>query len=69
MKGYCAKCEEWRTDTGDDVWGFIWYAGMPICLRCNSVLELPLDGQETQADIEYEEDNHESIYEQNGLFH
>lgn len=70
MRGYCEKCEEYRTDDGSDVWGFIWYSGMPICLRCQSVLELPADGQYSGAvDIEQEDDSyHELEHEDNGLF-
>jgi hypothetical protein len=58
MKGYCEKCEEYRTDTGDDVWGFVWYSGAPLCQRCQSVVDFAPNGQDNET--EYIEDMDES---------
>jgi len=49
-RAYCLRCDEIRTDTGDDAWGFVWYAGAPICQRCQSVVEITFDGQENEAE-------------------
>jgi hypothetical protein len=57
---YCPRCEEIRTDTGQDAWGFVWYAGAAICQRCQSVVEFTPNGQENEAEeIEEEEEQEE----------
>lgn len=40
MKGYCPKCKEYRSDNGSDAWGFVWKNGVPICRRCNHLVDL-----------------------------
>jgi len=56
MKAYCARCEELRTDSGEDAWGFIWYAGAPICQRCQSVVEFQPNGQDNETEETEEEE-------------
>jgi len=59
MKAYYHNCMEYRTDSGDDAWGFIWYASSAICQCCQSIVEFMPDGQETEdetEDIEQEEE-------------
>jgi len=53
---------EIRTDSGDDAWGYVWYAGSAICQRCQSVVEFMPDGQEDEdetEEIEQEEEQAE----------
>ena len=56
MKAYCHNCMEIRTDSGDDAWGYVWYAGSAICQRCQSVVEfMPNGQQENEEDIDDED--------------
>ncbi len=50
MKAYCPKCEELRTDNGDDSWGFMWNAGVPQCQRCGFIVEIRGDEVEDDGD-------------------
>ena len=45
MIGYCEKCEEYRTDTSQDAWGFVWNGAAPQCQRCGSIVE-PLNNSQ-----------------------
>jgi|GEM_PF-2394539 len=56
MKGYCPRCEEIRTDSGDDAWGFVWHAAVPQCQRCGSVVELSEDSKQNELDLSDEEE-------------
>jgi len=40
MRGYCAKCQEYRSDNGMDAWGIIWHNDLAICERCGSVVDV-----------------------------
>jgi hypothetical protein len=51
---------EYRTDSGDDAWGFAYYAGTPICQRCQSVVEFMPNGQESETE-EIDEQDEESL--------
>jgi len=55
-RAYCARCEEIRTDTGEDAWGFVWYAGAAICQRCQSVVEFTPNSQENETEETEEEE-------------
>ncbi len=69
MKAYCHNCIEYRTDSGDDAWGFAYYAGVPMCQRCQSVVEFQPNGQqENELEDIGEQDNDGEENEQNGLF-
>jgi len=69
MKAYCHNCMEIRTDSGDDAWGFVWYAGSAICQRCQSVVEfMPNGQQENEEDYVDEQDDNGEENEQSGLF-
>lgn len=57
-KTYCPTCEEFRTDSGNDAWGFVWFAGIPICQRCQSVVEFTSNGIENEVE-EIEEEYQE----------
>jgi hypothetical protein len=60
---------ETRTDDGSDSWGFVWYAGVPMCQRCQSVVEfMPNGQQENEQEFIDEQDNDGEENEQNGLF-
>jgi hypothetical protein len=50
---------EIRTDSGDDAWGFVWYAGSAICQRCQSVVEFLPNGQAEQEEMEEVEEEEE----------
>ena len=68
-KAYCHNCMEYRTDTGDDIWGFVWYAGSAICQRCQSIVDfMPNGQQENELEYSIEQDNDGEENEQNGLF-
>jgi hypothetical protein len=58
-KAYCPRCEEYRTDTGEDAWGFIWFAGAPVCMRCQSIVDFSSNGQEEETEYvdDVEEEN------------
>jgi hypothetical protein len=60
MKAYCPRCEEIRTDTGEDAWGFVWYSGAPICQRCQSVVEFVPNGQREDNEIEAIEEDEDN---------
>jgi hypothetical protein len=47
-KAYCHQCMETRTDDGQDSWGYVYYAGVPICQRCHSVVEFMPNGQQEE---------------------
>jgi len=49
-KAYCPTCEEYRTDSGHDAWGFVWFAGIPVCQRCMSVVEFTSNGIENEVE-------------------
>ncbi len=66
MKAYCPRCEELRTDSGDDAWGFLWHAGAPMCQRCQSVVELDANGQENEVQEEDEQDTEAETAENDG---
>jgi hypothetical protein len=60
---------EYRTDSGDDAWGFVWYAGSAICQRCQCVVEFSPNGQqENELECIDDQDNDGEENEQNGLF-
>jgi hypothetical protein len=40
MRGYCAKCQEFRSDDGVDAWRILWDDNMPICEKCGSVVDI-----------------------------
>jgi len=40
MRGYCAKCQEYRSDNGMDAWKIVWKNDLAICERCGSVVDL-----------------------------
>lgn len=40
MRGYCAKCKEYRSGSGIDAWGIIWKNDLAICERCGSVVDV-----------------------------
>lgn len=61
MRAYCAKCEEYRTDDGNDAWGFIWYATSPICQRCAGVVEIINNSHEEPPPDFVEDDGDELV--------
>jgi hypothetical protein len=52
MRGYCVKCQEFRSDNGTDAWRILWNDDLPICERCGSVVDIWRD----------EESNHEFLH-------
>ena len=40
MRGYCAKCREYRSDNGMDAWGIIWRNDLAMCERRGSVVDV-----------------------------
>ena len=58
VKAYRSRCEEVRTDNGDDAWGFAWNATVPQRRRCRSVVELREDTQENEIE-EIDQDEEE----------
>jgi hypothetical protein len=59
MRAYCNNCMEIRTENAtEDAWGFAYYAGVPMCQRCQSVVEFMPNGQQ--------EEELEEIGEQDG---
>jgi len=40
MRGYYAKCQEYRSDNGMDAWEIVWRNDLAICERCGSVVDL-----------------------------
>jgi len=40
MRGYCARCQEYRSDVGEDVWAIVWKQGNPTCERCGSFVDV-----------------------------
>jgi len=40
MRGYCPKCREYRSDSGENAWAFDWTDDLPICRKCGSVVEV-----------------------------
>ncbi len=49
---YCPTCQEIRSDTGEDAWGFIWHTGAPVCQRCQSIVDLTNNGQAEENELE-----------------
>jgi len=40
MRGYCPKCQEYRSDKGEDAWGIEWTDyGTPLCERCGHTVD------------------------------
>ena len=40
MRGSCARCQEFRSDIGEDAWSIIWKRGNPTCERCGSFVDV-----------------------------
>lgn len=40
MRGYCARCQEYRSDAGEDAWSIIWKQGNPTCERCGRFIDV-----------------------------
>lgn len=41
MRGYCARCQEYRSDMGEDAWSIIWDRyDNPTCERCGGFIDL-----------------------------
>lgn len=41
MRGYCARCQEYRSDMGEDAWSIIWDRhDNPACERCGGFIDL-----------------------------
>jgi len=40
MRGFCPTCQEYRSENGLDAWGIVWKDGVPVCERCNSVVDM-----------------------------
>ncbi|MCW4002647.1 MAG: hypothetical protein NWE95_01870 [Candidatus Bathyarchaeota archaeon] len=40
MRGYCAKCQEFRSDDGIDAWRILWNDDLPVCEKCGSVVDV-----------------------------
>jgi len=40
MRGYCARCQEYRSDVGEDAWSIVWKRGNPTCERCGSFVDV-----------------------------
>ena len=40
MRGYCARCQEYRSDVGEDAWSIVWKQGNPTCERCSSFVDI-----------------------------
>jgi hypothetical protein len=39
-RGYCPRCEEYRSDNGLDAWKIIWRDDRPTCERCGSYVDV-----------------------------
>lgn len=40
MRGFCPRCQEYRSENGLDAWCIIWKDGTPVCERCGSVVDM-----------------------------
>lgn len=40
MRGFCPKCQEYRSENGLDAWCIIWKDGTPVCERCSSLVDM-----------------------------
>jgi len=40
MRGYCARCQEYRSDVSEDAWSIVWKQGNPTCERCGSFVDV-----------------------------
>jgi len=40
VRGYCARCQEYRSDAGEDAWSIVWKHGNPTCERCGSFIDV-----------------------------
>jgi len=40
MRGYCARCQEYRSDMGEDAWSIIWKRDSPTCERCGGFVDI-----------------------------
>jgi len=72
MKAYCPKCEELRSDNGDecgDAWGFVWHAGAAICQRCHSVVESIEQDDNKIETTEDEEDEDDTEHTQSDVYY
>jgi len=56
MRGYCAKCQEYRSDNGLDAWGIIWRNDLAICERCGSVVDVWVNDKCKEESIQKMED-------------
>jgi len=60
-KAYCPRCEELRTDNGDDAWGFVWHVAPPVCQRCQSVVEFTNNGPAKEDELEEIDQEEEEV--------
>ena len=40
MRGYYTRCQEFRSDIGEDAWSIIWKRDNPRCERCGGFIDL-----------------------------
>ena len=60
-------CGEYRTDNGDDAWGFLMNGGAPQCQRCGSIIELGNNGQSDSSADDIDLGDEGNGTDQNGL--
>ena len=51
-----------RSDSGDDAWGFLWNATVPLCQRCGSVVVLRDNGEAENGAIEDINEDDQSLF-------
>jgi phage FluMu protein Com len=47
MRGYCPRCKEYRSDSGEDAWGFTSDKYGFRCEKCGALIDL-LDGDDME---------------------
>ena len=49
VRGYCAKCKEYRSDDTIDVWCIVWQNGVATCERCDSEIDVMANEEENNS--------------------
>ncbi len=40
MRGYCSRCKEYRSDSGENAWGIVLRTGYPVCEKCGRYVDI-----------------------------
>lgn len=49
VRGYCGRCQEYRSDNGIDAWKIVWRDGVGVCEKCGGVIDVWNNGNASNS--------------------